>query len=43
MILVRFYGFEVPTELAAGSDRNFKSTALVGPTMLGKARGLEAI
>src|SRR5437763_4984093 len=28
MILVRFYGFEVPTELAASSDRNFKSTAL---------------
>src|SRR5262249_8737418 len=29
MILVRFYGFEVPTELAASSDGNFKSTALV--------------
>src|SRR6266699_1696222 len=28
MILVRFYGFEVPTELTASSDRNFKSTAL---------------
>jgi chromosome segregation ATPase len=28
MILVRFYGFEVPMELAAGFDRNFKSTAL---------------
>jgi hypothetical protein len=28
MILVRFFGFEVPTQTSGYNDRNFKSTAL---------------
>jgi hypothetical protein len=31
MILVRFFGFEVPTQTRGYNDRNFKSTALAYP------------